>query len=215
MMLFPVLSVGLLLAGLLAFWTAARRLRAGRIGGLLVGTATGLSALLLGALALSVSLNLWSYHRLTLEEPLADVSVARTGDRVFSVRVLPVGGEPQSYRVEGEQWQIDARFIKWTPLFSLLGQSPLVRLERLSGRYARVDEERRMPRTVYSLERGRGIDIWGLARSGRVPGVDAYYGSAAYVPLADGALYHVTVTRSGLVVRPGNEQATASLASWE
>jgi hypothetical protein len=67
---------------------------------------------------------------------------------------------------------------------------------------------------VYGLASHRGIDLWALASSDRLPWVDAYYGSAAYVPLAEGARYRVSLAATGLVVRPDNEAAAASLSAW-
>jgi hypothetical protein len=47
-----------------------------------------------------------------------------------------------------------------------------------------------------------------------VPFADALYGSAVYVPMAEGAEYAVTVSQSGLVVRPANDAARKSVGGW-
>ncbi|MGD2084040.1 MAG: hypothetical protein PVF91_13845 [Chromatiales bacterium] len=213
-MLFTVLSALFLVLGVTGVWTGARRLAAGRVLGAAVRGIGGAGALSMGVASLGVSVNLWSYHRLTAEEPVAQVSVTRLGPREFRLRLDTAEGGAREFRIDGDEWQLDARIIKWKPVLALLGQAPLFRLERLSGRYDSLELERTRPRTVYGLARDRGVDLWSLARSDRLPWVDAYYGSAAYVPLADGAEYQVSLGGTGLVVRPANEAAAASVASW-
>jgi len=214
-MLFPALSLTLFALGVIALFAGGRRLLAGRLVGAAVRSVAGLAAISAGILSLGVSINLWSYYRLTAEAPVADVSIRQIAEREFALELSPVDGDPRTYQIAGDQWQIDARFIKWTPLFSLLGQSPLFRLERLNGRYGSIQDELSQPRTVHALSSDPGLDLWDLARSGRFPGVDAYYGTAAFVPLVDGALYHVSLGGTGLVVRAGNERASGALARWD
>ena len=47
-----------------------------------------------------------------------------------------------------------------------------------------------------------------------VPWVDAVYGNAAYVPMADGARFVVSIGASGLVARPGNSDAEKAVRHW-
>jgi hypothetical protein len=60
------------------------------------------------------------------------------------------------------------------------------------------------------------VDLWTLAHDYRswVPWVDALYGSATYLPMADGALYQVNVSQSGLIARPLNQAAREAVGSW-
>jgi hypothetical protein len=44
--------------------------------------------------------------------------------------------------------------------------------------------------------------------------VDALYGSAVYVPMADGASFAVMVTQTGLIVRPLNPGAEHAVGGW-
>jgi hypothetical protein len=93
----------------------------------------------------------------------------------------------------------------------VLGLDARYRLERVSGRYTDIAQERIDPRTVYALCEPGPFDLWTLARDypGWLPFVDAVYGSATYLPMADGATYEVTLTQSGLVARPQNAAARA------
>ena len=47
-----------------------------------------------------------------------------------------------------------------------------------------------------------------------MPGVDAYYGTATYVPMADGARFEVSLTRDALIARPVNNAARDAVGDW-
>ena len=72
------------------------------------------------------------------------------------------------------------------------------------------------PRAVYNLAPDTGLDLWSLIGKLRryVDWVDAYYGNAAYLPMADGARYQISITQSGLVARPVNEEARRAVNRW-
>jgi len=111
----------------------------------------------------------------------------------------------------------DARVLKWTGLANLLGMKTAYRLERLSGRYRDVQQERQAVRTVYQLDNDRGVDLWELVRKSerKLPWLDAVYGSAAYMPMVDKGLYQVTISNSGLVVRADNAIAQQAVDAWQ
>ena len=90
------------------------------------------------------------------------------------------------------------------------------RLERISGRYRDLERERMATRTVYALHPPERVDAWALLRTWHqyFPWADALYGSATYLPMADGAAYEVTVSQSGLVARPLNDAARLAVGAW-
>jgi hypothetical protein len=47
-----------------------------------------------------------------------------------------------------------------------------------------------------------------------LPFVDAVFGNAVYLPMADGARYQVTLGQSGLIARPLNESARDATKGW-
>jgi len=213
-MLFNLLSAVFLALGIAGLWSGGRRLLAGRLIGGAARGVWGIGAVAAGAVSLSVSLNLWTYRSLTWEEPVASISVHQIGEGVYQVGLREPDRDAREFRVAGDEWQLDARVIKWEPVLALLGQTPLYRLERLSGRYRDIDDERERERTVHELADQRGLDLWAIAKSDWLPWVDAYYGSAVFVPLADGAEYHVSLANSGLVVRPANDLASRTVSAW-
>jgi membrane protein implicated in regulation of membrane protease activity len=221
-----LLDPGLLIAGIaligvlvsLPFFIAAvRRLRRLKVvrGTLYLLFASVL--LLIVTAAGLVTANLYTYARLTHEQEAARVTTRQLDERRFAVTVQARGRPPRHYRVQGDEWQIDARVLKWRAVGNLLGFDTVYRLERLSGRYGDVQSERSAPRTVHELAQDPGIDFWRLARRYHeyLPLADALYGSATYVPMAEGAEYVVTVSTSGLVVRPANDAARKAVGAWK
>jgi hypothetical protein len=177
-------------------------------GGFVIAVAAG---------AALVAMNLYTYARLTHEQEAARVSIRQLGERQYVLSVQTRKGPARHFQLQGDEWQIDARVLKWGALGSLLGFDTVYRFERLSGRYADITQERGAVRTVHSLAEDPGLDVWSLLRRHHeyVPLADALYGSAVYVPMAEGAEYTVTVSTSGLVVRPGNDAARKAVGGWK
>jgi hypothetical protein len=216
-----VLIVGIALLGALLavpfFLASIRRLRRLKlIRGTLYLLTGSLLVLLVAGIGL-VAANLFTYGRLTHEQDAARVVTRQIGERHYAVSVQTRDRAPRLYNLRGDEWQIDARVLKWRALGNLLGFDTVYRLERLSGRYADVALERTAPRTVHELADESGMDFWSFTRSYHryVPLADALYGSAAFVPMAEGAEYAVAVSTSGLVVRPVNDAARQAVGGWK
>jgi hypothetical protein len=204
------------LAGALFFVAAVRRLRRGRLIGGVSRGATALVLFLLAAGAGLIATELRTYQRLTYEQPAGELQLARTGEHQFSAVLTYPTGERATFALSGDEWQIDARVLKWRAVADIVGFDTVYRLERISGRYESIEDERNLARTVYALNPPGRIDLWDLVHRYRtwVPWVDALYGSAAYLPMADGALYEIKVTQSGLIARPLNHAARDAIGSW-
>ena len=203
--------IGLLLAvlGFRRLW--ARGVVVGSLEGL-----TGLLLLALAALAAAVGLNLRTYDRLTHEIPVATVTFEAQGDQRFSAVLVPATGRTFVFDMYGDEWQLDARILKWRGIATLLGFDTIYRLDRFGGRYRDVTQERKGPRSVHSLSEEPGLDVWAWTRRYPrwLPWVDAVYGSATYVPMVAGATYRVTASPTGLLARPVNEAARKAVRQW-
>ena len=209
-------AVALLVA--LPFEVAAfRRLRRVQLVSGTLYLLFGIVILLAAGIAALVAMNLYTYARLTHEQEAARVSVRQLGERRYVLSVQPYKAPPRHYELRGDEWQIDARVLKWSAMGNLIGLDTVYRLERLSGRYSDITLERNAQRTVYSLAEDPGLDLWSLVNKHYryLPFADALYGSAAYVPMAEGAEYTVSVSTTGLLVRPGNEAAKKALGGWK
>jgi hypothetical protein len=205
------------LFALLFFAFAMERWRRGRV---LAGAGHLLASMVLGFAAACVGLlggTVMTYNRLTAEQPAAEVALKRSGERHFMATVTYPSSETKEYELLGDEWQVDARMLKWKGLAHLLGFDTVYRLERLGGRYTDVAMEKTAPRTVHALATPDTVDVWTLARRHKdhLPWIDALYGSATYVPMADGAVFQVTVSPTGLVARPLNKAARDAVGGWK
>jgi hypothetical protein len=215
-MTFTALIVVFALAGVLLLFAAVRRLRQRRVfGGMLTG-ATALVLLLLSACAALIAVNLLTYQRLSFEQPAGELQLSGTGPREYSAVLTYPGGERATFSLRGDEWQVDARVLKWHAFANLVGFDTAYRLERISGRYAHIEDERSQARTVYALNPPQRIDPWDLVHRYHswLPWFDAFYGSATFLPMADGALYEIKVSQSGLVARPLNQAARDAVGGW-
>lgn len=177
----------------------------------------GAALLALVAVLGLIGLDLHTYARLTHERPVAELSFHKLGpERYDAVIRFAHRGTAKRYRLEGDQWEIDARILKWRGFANLLGFDARYRLERLSGRYQDVAAEQSGARSVYALAGGSGLDLWTLAHRfrGWLPWVDAIYGSATYLPMADNARFEVLITQSGLMARALNPAAQDAVRNW-
>jgi hypothetical protein len=216
MTLLFTLVAGAAFLGVLLLAGAIRRFRRGRplVAAIECVCAAGLFALA-GCVAL-IAENLAGYQRLTHEDSAARIAFVQTAPHQFEADLTYPAGTHKQFMLRGDQWQIDARVLKWRPLANLLGFDTAYRLERIAGRYNDIESERSGARTVYDLAPEEGLDLWALALRFKalLPWIDAYYGSAAYVPMADGAAYEVSVSQSGLVARPSNDPARGAVNAW-
>ena len=215
-MTLTALIVVFALAGILFLSAAIRRLRRRRVLGGVLNGATALVLILLSVSAALIAGNLHTYQRLSFEQPAGELQLQRTGPRDFNVVLTYPSGERTNFALRGDEWQVDARVLKWHAFANLVGFDTAYRLERISGRYARIEDERSQTRTVYSLNPAERIDLWDLVHRYHswLPWMDALYGSATFLPMADGALYEIKVSQSGLVARPLNQAARDAVGSW-
>jgi hypothetical protein len=204
------------LVGILCLFAAVRRIRRRRVlGGVLIG-ATALVLILLSAVASLIAGSLLTYQRSSFEQPAGELQLTRTGDREFNALLTYPSGARANFALRGDEWQIDARVLKWHAFANLVGFDTVYRLERIGGRYTRVEDERSQSRSVYSLNPPQFIDPWDLVHRYHswVPWMDALYGSATFLPMADDALYEIKLSQSGLVARPLNQAARDAVAGW-
>lgn len=181
-----------------------------------------LIGLLLVALALVSALlaaSLVAFFTLTSEAPVASIAISKRGTQQYLLSFSDTHGNRHDYDVRGDQWQIDARVVRWKLPALLAGVPPLYRLERISGRYTDAAQEQSAPRTVYAIASDALPDLAKIKHlyPRWMPFVDVEFGSAAYMPLMDGAQYVVFMDpRGALFVRPLDDRTASALkeAGW-
>lgn len=183
-----------------------------------IRTLSGAFLAAIGAGSALLGFNFVTYQRLTNERPAAQISFVQTAPQRYTATLDIPGEDPKPLDVAGDEWRLDARFIKWHPIANIGGLDAYYRLDRLTGRFADTAQEISEPRSVYALSDNPGLDIWKLAqnkRFARLKALDAYYGNSVYAPMRDGAEFEVYATQNGLIVRPQNDAAKAALSGWE
>ncbi|MGQ9424616.1 cation/multidrug efflux pump [Gilvimarinus sp. F26214L] len=179
---------------------------------------SGLALVAVGIVLTMAALDLYSYKQIVAEKSVATISFEQLGPQRFSALLVDSDGRENRYELAGDQWQLDARLIKWPDSLAALGIKPGFRLDRISGRYYSLEMERSAERTVYALSDNRtGVDVWEFfhRQNGAFNLIDAVYGSATFVPMADDALYEILLSHSGLLARPLNDPARTALQHWE
>ncbi|MBB5207423.1 hypothetical protein [Chiayiivirga flava] len=194
----------------------ARKRRYGGAGLRLV-LVIGFALAAIGLAALSAAL----YHYLELdgETQVATLALRQVEPQRYTATLKTADGGVRTFEIAGDEWQLDARVIKWQLPALLAGAPPLYRLERLSGRYGDPKQEREATRSVHPLSQDAFPDLWTIKRQfpQYLPFVDTEYGSAAYLPMLDGATYAISLGgRGGLIARPANDSTRRLLenAGW-
>lgn len=162
-----------------------------------------LLVLALAALGGMLLLAVQGYRALSREEVAAVVTTSPVGERRFEARFRLADGRVETFGLAGDELYVDAHILKWKPLAAWLGLHTAYELDRVSGRYRSLADERGAPRTVFALGRERMLDLFHLRRRFAFlePLVDAEYGSASFVPAAETATFEVRVSTTGLLIR--------------
>jgi hypothetical protein len=165
-----------------------------------------------------LGVNTQTFERLTYEAPVATVSVKAVdpAQQTYDVTVKRMDATfaPQTCRLQGDDWEMSARVQKWKPWANVLGLDTTYTLDQLSNRYS-------------NTARANGKMITSCDLKGPPPAVntwvpqswvfwivnhsyaeDRHFGSGAFMPLADGAVYKVVMTQSGLNAEPTNAAAS-------
>ena len=183
----------------------------------------GAPAALVGLAAGLLGLNAQTFVRLTHEAPVADIGV-QAFDRkhdLYHVTVARLDGPKltQNCTLQGDEWDISARVQKWKPWANILGLDTTYTLDQMTNRY-------------FTAARGNGRPITACDLKGAPPDVDRWvphswlawlahhayaedrrFGSASFMPLADGAEYRVLITQAGLNSEPANDVARQANAA--
>lgn len=157
-----------------------------------------------------VLLVLWSlvapyyvYSRLNSEQPVARLEFESLGKDWYLASVTRF---PEctvaNYRIQGDQWQLDASFLKWKGIAVLLGADSRVALDRLSGRFSAIEQARSSTPSVHELK----PDTWFAFGESLVEGTDSFlvdtrFGSSAYMSIDPEKSYWVYKTEDALIAR--------------
>lgn len=213
-----LLILSMVLALLIAAvgWRFVHQLKRKRIVSSLIWSGQGIIVFSVFIIVLLVYSNLHTYQRLTYEAVIADVYVRQLEYQKYqlSVSYSTHENDQQYYVLEGDQWQLDARILKWKGWANLLGLDSFYQLDRLTGRFDDVELARQTLPSIYNLApESRGIDLWKMKKlfQSKMSFVDTLFGQGVFMPMLDGAHFQLSIGQSGLLVRPVNDIAKASV----
>lgn len=213
----------------LAYWLWAIALLSGLVGlallrpgrgrgggGRVLRRFLGLLLILAALLAAGAGLLLRHWTWLPGDAPVARITLKQQAPQRYLATLETTEGR-QDFVLLGDEWQLDARVVRWTLPARFSGLPPVYRLERLAGRYGDPKQEAEAPRSVHDLR--RDWDFWEFHQRwlAGLPVADARFGSAAYLPMLDGAAYEVYLAPGGgLVAKPADAQSERLLraAGW-
>lgn len=161
------------------------------------------SVLCVSAVVLSISI--YGYSRLSDETLIAELTFDKLVNDAHIAHLTTVNHcQTVDYHpIYGDQWRIDARFLKWKPWANLMGLDSNYRLDRLEGRYLNIIAQNRGPHQAHDLALENVIDIAKLndylGESNTL--LDTIYGSSAYHSINVGTRYLVYHSQSGLFAR--------------
>ncbi|AYC32859.1 hypothetical protein D3880_10955 [Pseudomonas cavernae] len=204
------------LLALLAALIAARILFSRQwLLGWLRGTC-GVAFLALAGLVGLAGYDLMSYTALPQGKPVVTLSFQADGPQRYRVSLLE-GAEERTVTLEGDLWQLDMRMLQWKGLAALIGLQPGYRLEKLSGRFLAIEQQELAQHAQVALAQSfYGIDLWRWLRLGQhdLFLFDPQALRVTYLPVADGAVYAVGLTPTGLLAQPVNQAANQALKDW-
>jgi hypothetical protein len=194
--LFGVLGILVVIAALYSFFT----LRIPQAG---FRMAVGLLLLALGAIAGTISVGMMGYRALTREDVAAHISVKPSGKQRFLATFRFADGREATYDLAGDSIYVDAHILKWHPYANMIGLHTAYEIDRVTGRYHAIKDERDAMRTVHALGRDKPIDLYELRRRYSIlsPLFDAEYGSATFIPVTRPAELELRVSTTGLLLR--------------
>jgi hypothetical protein len=197
------LAIGLALLALVLLGVGVAALRRRRWMGSVGSTGTGLLLLSLAVLSATLGVSTQGYRALTMEEVAATITTLPTGPQAFQAYVEFPDGREVTLAVAGDQLLVDAHILKWHPFGNILGLHTQYELDRLTGRYEDIDDERAAARTVHSLKTDKPADLFHLVRRYTLLAmlVDAEYGSATFIRVDRPARFEVRVSTTGLLIR--------------
>jgi len=151
----------------------------------------------------TISISIQGYNALTREELAATVEIFPVSKQIFIARITFPDGSEKQFKLEGDEFYIDAHILKWKSLANLFGLHTYYELDRIAGRYTDIEDETNKNRTVYSVAEDKLINAFDLRIKYPFLSflVDAEYGSASFIATNAHKNLKIMVSTTGLLIR--------------
>jgi hypothetical protein len=190
-------------SSLLFFIVAILAFRKRKFLGGAIGILLGLLFLSLSVLLGTITVGIQGYRALVREEVAAVVKIQPMGSKEFNAHFRLTNGEEVSFLIAGDEIYVDAHILKWKPIVNFLGLHTAYELDRVAGRYTRLEDEKSKPRTVFPLSQDKAVNMFHLRQKYALlkPLLDTEYGSGTFVAADRPAELELRVSTSGLLIR--------------
>lgn len=198
-----VIALAFAVVGLIFLIAAFAALRRRRLVRLTTRLVLAVSLFAIASFFAAITVGTQGYRALTREEVAAIVEIQPLGAQRFRVRVRFPDGRVATHTLTGDELYVDAHILKWKPMANILGLHTAYALDRVGGRYQRLEDEQNSPRTVYGIGGKKPLDMFNLRQRYALlaPLLDADYGSATFVAVEQPATLEVRVSTTGLLIR--------------
>lgn len=149
----PLIIIVILFAALsfMFFITGIVALKKKRLFGVAVSLTLALLMLSLAALFGTITLATQGYRALTREEVAAVVKTEPIGPSRFKAWFHFPDGREATFSIAGDELYVDAHILKWKAIANFFGLHTSYELDRVAGRYIKLEDEQTKARTVFAL----------------------------------------------------------------
>jgi len=144
------------------------------------------------------------YSQFNAEEAIAELEFDKISEQYY-IAHLSTGDLciAQDFPIQGDQWQLDAQFLKWKGIAVTLGFESRYQLERLSGRYVDIIQQNESTNSAFDLSPELLLNLFPSSYADSKEGIliDTLYGSSVYLNIDTTKSYRVYKTEDGLIVR--------------
>lgn len=156
-------------------------------------------------------LNLNSYAQLANGQDLSTISFTKVNEQTYEASVVSVhGGEEYKFTIEGDMWQVNSRVLK------VAGTAPFYKLENIAGRYYSIEQQRTSAQNMNTVpDISIGLNLWELFKGKDVGLISTALYKSQFLPMADGAVFSVSIGDFDLESTPVNEAATTIFKEWQ
>jgi hypothetical protein len=194
--LLAVLALAGIISGIVHLFTQ-RRIRLFRIG-------SGIILLLIGFGVFAVAGWAQTYRALTKAELVATIHAApvvgaqQTMKVVYTQVTNGTHGQPQTFTIKGDEWQIGGDVIKWQDWVNILGVHTGYRITRLMGYYEDPNDYKTKRVSAYDLNKSHDtVSQFLHDHANLMPFVRATYGNDVRMLPDASATYQIFLSTSG------------------
>lgn len=145
---------------------------------------------------------IFTYNTLTEEIPIAKIEFKDINNTTNIHKALLKDFEDNKigeYEIYGEQFRLDAKFMKMKYWANLFGLDSRYDLERFEGRYINTEDQNTKKTLSYDLSKDTLVDTFTFA--GWNGFVDINYGSSTYTDIKNDVKFVIYRTMTGIIVR--------------